>query len=83
MALDLWLVGQPYSYLHFWVAFCWPMLPILSSAVYWRLVPPLYSILVTEELLMEAHEVEEKNISTLVLFSGFLAFWSIHILGGQ
>jgi zinc transporter, ZIP family len=39
--------------------------------------------LVTEELLMEAHEVEEKNISTLVLFSGFLAFWSIQILGSQ
>lgn len=39
--------------------------------------------LVTEELLMEAHEVEEKNISTLVLFSGFLVFWSIQILGGQ
>ncbi|MEQ1529602.1 MAG: hypothetical protein ABL925_09810 [Methylococcales bacterium] len=37
--------------------------------------------LVTEELLMEAHEVEEKNISTLVLFSGFLVFWSIQILG--
>lgn len=39
--------------------------------------------LVTEELLMEAHEVEEKNISTLVLFSGFLVFWSIQILGAQ
>jgi zinc transporter, ZIP family len=39
--------------------------------------------LVTEELLMEAHEVEEKNISTLVLFSGFLVFWSIQILGTQ
>ncbi len=37
--------------------------------------------LVTEELLMEAHEVEEKNISTLVLFSGFLVFWSIQLLG--
>ncbi len=36
--------------------------------------------LVTEELLIEAHEVEEKNISTLVLFSGFLVFWSIQIL---
>ncbi len=39
--------------------------------------------LVTEELLMEAHEVEEKNISTLVLFGGFLVFWSIQILGTQ
>jgi ZIP family zinc transporter len=37
--------------------------------------------LVTEELLMEAHEVEEKSISTLVLFGGFLAFWSIQLLG--
>jgi zinc transporter, ZIP family len=37
--------------------------------------------LVTEELLIEAHEVEEKPIATLVLFSGFLVFWSIQILG--
>lgn len=37
--------------------------------------------LVTEELLMEAHEVEEKPISTLVLFSGFLAFWCIQLMG--
>jgi ZIP family zinc transporter len=37
--------------------------------------------LVTEELLMEAHTVEEKPISTLVLFGGFLAFWSIQLLG--
>lgn len=37
--------------------------------------------LVTEELLMEAHEVDEKPISTLVLFAGFLAFWSIQLLG--
>jgi ZIP family zinc transporter len=35
--------------------------------------------LVTEELLMEAHEAEEQNISTLVLFSGFLVFWSIQL----
>lgn len=33
--------------------------------------------LVTEELLMEAHEVEEKNYAVLVLFAGFLTFWSI------
>lgn len=41
--------------------------------------------LVTEELLIEAHEhgADEKNISTLVLFSGFLVFWSIQILGAQ
>jgi ZIP family zinc transporter len=37
--------------------------------------------LVTEELLIEAHEVEEKPISTLVLFAGFLAFWSIQLIG--
>jgi ZIP family zinc transporter len=37
--------------------------------------------LVTEELLMEAHQVEEKPISTLVLFAGFLAFWSIQLIG--
>lgn len=36
--------------------------------------------LVTEELLMEAHEVEEKPISTLVLFAGFLAFWCIQLM---
>ncbi|NOT86530.1 MAG: zinc permease [Methylococcaceae bacterium] len=38
--------------------------------------------LVTEELLIEAHEVEEQPIATLVLFCGFLVFWSIQILGG-
>ena len=37
--------------------------------------------LVTEELLMEAHTVEEKPVSTLVLFGGFLAFWSVQLLG--
>lgn len=37
--------------------------------------------LVTEELLMEAHTVEEKPVSTLVLFGGFLAFWSIQLMG--
>jgi ZIP family zinc transporter len=37
--------------------------------------------LVTEELLMEAHEVPERPISTLVLFAGFLAFWSIQLIG--
>ena len=36
--------------------------------------------LVTEELLMEAHEVEEKNYAVLVLFAGFLTFWSIQLL---
>jgi zinc transporter, ZIP family len=37
--------------------------------------------LVTEELLMEAHEVQEKPVSTLILFAGFLVFWSIQLLG--
>lgn len=37
--------------------------------------------LVTEELLIEAHAVAEKPVSTLVLFSGFLAFWGIQLLG--
>jgi len=36
--------------------------------------------LVTEELLIEAHEVEEKPVSTLVLFGGFLVFWSIQLM---
>lgn len=36
--------------------------------------------LVTEELLMGAHEVEEKNYAVLVLFAGFLTFWSIQLL---
>jgi ZIP family zinc transporter len=36
--------------------------------------------LVTEELLIEAHEVQEKPVSTLVLFGGFLVFWSIQLL---
>jgi len=37
--------------------------------------------LVTEELLIEAHEVKEQPVSTLVLFAGFLAFWSIQLIG--
>lgn len=39
--------------------------------------------LVTEELLIEAHEVEEKNYYTLILFAGFLAFWSVQMLGAK
>ena len=38
--------------------------------------------LVTEELLMEAHQVPERPFSTLVLFAGFLTFWSIQLIGG-
>ncbi len=37
--------------------------------------------LVTEELLMEAHAVEEKPVATLVLFGGFLVFWAIQLVG--
>jgi len=36
--------------------------------------------LVTDELLVEAHEHEEKPYSTLVLFSGFVLFWGISLL---
>ena len=36
--------------------------------------------LVTDELLIEAHEVEETPSSTLWLFAGFLVFWSIQLL---
>lgn len=35
--------------------------------------------LVTDELLIEAHSIEEKTSSTLWLFSGFLIFWSIQL----
>lgn len=39
--------------------------------------------LVTEELLMEAHEgiKVETPVSTLVLFGGFLAFWAVQLAG--
>jgi zinc transporter, ZIP family len=39
--------------------------------------------LVTEELLMEAHEgiKKETPFSTLVLFAGFLAFWVVQLTG--
>lgn len=36
--------------------------------------------LVTDELLIEAHEQEEKSYSMLVLFSGFVLFWWISLL---
>lgn len=39
--------------------------------------------LLTEELLIEAHEVEEKNYYTLILFAGLLAFWSVQMLGAK
>ncbi|MFA6972996.1 MAG: transporter [Gallionella sp.] len=52
---------------------------VIGGALAFSAAALLY--LVTEELLMEAHEIEEKPISTLVLFGGFLAFWSIQLLG--
>lgn len=52
---------------------------VIGAALAFSAAALLY--LVTEELLMEAHEVEEKPISTLVLFSGFLTFWSIQLMG--
>lgn len=52
---------------------------VIGAALAFSAAALLY--LVTEELLMEAHEVEEKPISTLVLFSGFLVFWSIQLMG--
>ncbi|MDO8772219.1 MAG: hypothetical protein Q7K57_26660 [Burkholderiaceae bacterium] len=36
--------------------------------------------LVTDELLIAAHEHEEKHYSMLVLFSGFVVFWIISLL---
>jgi ZIP family zinc transporter len=52
---------------------------VIGGALAFSAAALLY--LVTEELLMEAHEVQEKPISTLVLFGGFLVFWSIQLLG--
>ena len=44
---------------------------------------PALLYLLTEELLIEAHEVEEKNYYTLILFAGLLAFWSVQMLGAK
>lgn len=52
---------------------------VIGGALAFSAAALLY--LVTEELLMEAHEIEEKPVSTLVLFGGFLAFWGIQLLG--
>ena len=40
-------------------------------------------VLVTEELLREAHKGGEPEtpISTLALFAGFLAFWAVQLAG--
>lgn len=52
---------------------------VIGGALAFSAAALLY--LVTEELLIEAHTVEEKPVSTLVLFGGFLAFWSIQLMG--
>lgn len=52
---------------------------VIAAALAFSAAALLY--LVTEELLIEAHTVEEKPIATLVLFSGFLVFWSIQLSG--
>ncbi len=52
---------------------------VIGAALAFSAAALLY--LVTEELLMEAHAVPERPASTLVLFAGFLAFWSIQLLG--
>lgn len=52
---------------------------IIASALAASAAALLY--LVTEELLIEAHEIEEKPFYMLVLFSGFLLFWAIQLMG--
>ncbi len=50
---------------------------IISSILAFGVAALIY--LVTDELLIEAHVVEEKPSSTLWLFAGFLIFWSIQL----
>ena len=50
---------------------------VISSILAFGVAALLY--LVTEELLIEAHTVEEKPTSVLWLFSGFLMFWSFQL----
>jgi ZIP family zinc transporter len=55
---------------------------VIGGALSFAAAALLY--LVTEELLMEAHEEQagpETPVSTLVLFAGFLAFWSVQLAG--
>lgn len=52
---------------------------VIGAALAFSAAALLY--LVTEELLIEAHEVQEKPVSMLVLFGGFLSFWCIQLLG--
>lgn len=55
---------------------------VIGGALAFSAAALLY--LVTEELLMEAHDARngpEHPVSTLVLFAGFLAFWSVQLIG--
>ncbi len=54
---------------------------VIAAALSFSAAALLY--LVTEELLVEAHEglEEETPWATLVVFGGFLAFWSIQLAG--
>ncbi|MDD5406726.1 MAG: hypothetical protein PHE73_07325 [Sulfurovaceae bacterium] len=50
---------------------------IISAILSFGVAALLY--LVTDELLVEAHIIEEKPSSTLWLFTGFLIFWGIQL----
>jgi ZIP family zinc transporter len=50
---------------------------VISAILSFGVAALLY--LVTEELLIEAHTVEEKPTSVLWLFSGFLLFWAFQL----
>lgn len=50
---------------------------VISSILAFGVAALLY--LVTDELLIEAHTIEEKPSSTLWLFAGFLVFWNIQL----
>ena len=54
---------------------------VIAAALAFSAAALLY--LVTDELLIEAHEVEETPESSLVLFAGFLAFWAIQLYGSH
>lgn len=54
---------------------------VISAILAFGVAALLY--LVTDELLVEAHTIEEKPFSTLWLFAGFLVFWTIQLLSGE
>ncbi len=54
---------------------------VISAMLAFGVAALLY--LVTDELLVEAHTIEEKPSSTLWLFAGFLVFWSIQLFSGE